>query len=166
MFFWNSLAFSMIQQMLAIWSLVPLPFIKPAWTSGSSRFMYCWRLAWRILSITLLAWDECNHAVVWAFFGIASLWENSSKSSKSLLNLNQIPYLSSKPPPLWSHPQTPQQISPILIVGTPVDFAWGEMVPPLASDFPDGFPRVSPGLRKNAVCPSATTAVSSQSFLP
>ena len=33
MFFWNSLVFSMIQQMLAIWSLVPLPFLKPAWTS-------------------------------------------------------------------------------------------------------------------------------------
>ena len=26
MFFWNSLAFLMIQQMLAIWSLVPMPF--------------------------------------------------------------------------------------------------------------------------------------------
>ena len=24
--------------MLAIWSLVPLPFLKPAWTSGSSQF--------------------------------------------------------------------------------------------------------------------------------
>ena len=45
MLFWNSLAFSMIQQMLAIWSLVPLPFLKPAWTSGSSRFTYCWSLA-------------------------------------------------------------------------------------------------------------------------
>ena len=54
MFFWSSLAFSMIQRMLAIWSLVPLPFLKPAWTSGSSRFTYCWSLAWRILSITLL----------------------------------------------------------------------------------------------------------------
>ena len=41
--------------MLAIWSLVPLPFLKPAWTSGSSRFMYCWSLACRILSTTLLA---------------------------------------------------------------------------------------------------------------
>ena len=30
MFFWNSLAFSMIQQMLAIWSLVPLPFLNLA----------------------------------------------------------------------------------------------------------------------------------------
>ena len=45
----------MIQWMLAIWSLVPLPFLKQAWTSGSSQFTYCWSLAWRILSITLLA---------------------------------------------------------------------------------------------------------------
>ena len=37
-FFWNSLAFSMIQWMLAIWSLVPLPFLNPACTSGSSWF--------------------------------------------------------------------------------------------------------------------------------
>ena len=48
---WNSLAFSIIQWLLAIWTLVPLPFLKPAWTSGSSQFMYCWSLAWRILSI-------------------------------------------------------------------------------------------------------------------
>ena len=33
MFFWNSLAFSMVQQMLAIWSLVPLPFLNPPWIS-------------------------------------------------------------------------------------------------------------------------------------
>ena len=37
-----------------IWSLVPLPFLNPACTSGSSWFMYCWSLAWRILSIALL----------------------------------------------------------------------------------------------------------------
>ena len=30
-------------------------------------------LAWRILSISV--WDECNCAVVWTFFGIASLWD-------------------------------------------------------------------------------------------
>ena len=47
----------MIQQILAIQSLVPLPFLKPAWTSGSSWFMDWWRLAWRILGITLL---ECE----------------------------------------------------------------------------------------------------------
>ena len=59
-FFWNSLAFPMIQQMLAIWSLVPLLFLNPAWTSGSSWFTYCWSLVWRILSITLLACELGN----------------------------------------------------------------------------------------------------------
>ena len=55
MFFWNSLPFSMIQRMLTIWSLVPLPFLNPDWTSRRSWFTYCWNLAWRVLSITLLA---------------------------------------------------------------------------------------------------------------
>ena len=50
-FFWNSLAFSMIQQMLSIWSPVPLPFLNSAFTSGSSQFTYCWSLAWRISNI-------------------------------------------------------------------------------------------------------------------
>ena len=66
----------MIQWMLAIWSLVPLPFLKPALTSGSSRSTYCWSLAWRILSITLLA-CEMSATVQWferslalPFFGI------------------------------------------------------------------------------------------------
>ena len=64
-FFWNSLAFFMIQRMLAIWSVGPLTFLNPAWPSGSSWFMYCWSLAWRILSITLLA---CKmSAIVWKF---------------------------------------------------------------------------------------------------
>ena len=76
MFFWNSLAFSVIQWMLAIWSLVPLPFLNPAWTSGNSQFTYCWSLDWRILSITLLElemsavvrWFE--HSLELPFFGI------------------------------------------------------------------------------------------------
>ena len=44
----------MTQWMLAIWALFPLPFLNPAWTSGSLWFTYRWSLAWRILSITLL----------------------------------------------------------------------------------------------------------------
>ena len=59
---------------MAIWSLVPLPFLKPAWTSGSSWFIYCWSLNWRILNITSI-WDECNCTVFWTFFGIAFLWD-------------------------------------------------------------------------------------------
>ena len=57
-YFWNFFAFSMIQWMLAIWSLVPLPFLKPAWTYGISQFMYCWRLAWRNYFGSM--WDECK----------------------------------------------------------------------------------------------------------
>ena len=51
------------------WSLAPLPFLKPAWTSGSSRFTYCWSLAWRILSSTLLA---CEWVQLWGSLSI--LW--------------------------------------------------------------------------------------------
>ena len=65
MFFWNSLALSMIQWMLGIWSLVPLPFLNPAWTSGILRFTYCWCLAWRILSITLLV---CEMSAILQYF--------------------------------------------------------------------------------------------------
>ena len=55
----------MIEHMFAISSLAPLPFLNPTWTSGSSCFMYCWSLAWRILSITL---QTCKmNAIVWYF---------------------------------------------------------------------------------------------------
>ena len=74
--YWKSLALSMIQLMLAIWSLVSLPFLNPAWISGSSQFTYCWSLAWRILSITLLvcemsaAVQQFEHSMVLNFLGI------------------------------------------------------------------------------------------------
>ena len=51
--------------MLAIWSLVPLLFLNHAWTSGSSRFMSCWSLTWRTLSITLLA---CEMSAIVGYF--------------------------------------------------------------------------------------------------
>ena len=92
MFFWNSLAFSMIQQMLAIWSLVPL-------------FSKCSLNIWKLLVHVLLkahlenfehylasVWDECNCAVVWAFFSIAFLWDWNENSSFPVLE------------PLWSFP--------------------------------------------------------------
>ena len=69
-YFWNSLAFSMIQWMLAIWYLVPLPFLNPACISGSSQITYCWSLAWKILSIPLLIWNECNCIVVLTFLAL------------------------------------------------------------------------------------------------
>ena len=66
----------MIQQMLVIWSLVPLPFLNSAETSGSSWFTYYWSLAWRIFEHYFASmWNECNCVVVWTFFGIALLWD-------------------------------------------------------------------------------------------
>ena len=68
--------FSMIQCMLAICSLVPLPFLNPACTSGSSQFTYVWSLTWSILSTTLPAckvstiiW-QFEHSLALPFFGI------------------------------------------------------------------------------------------------
>ena len=51
-------------------------FLNPSWTSGSSRFTYCWSLAWRTLSITLLACERvqlCSSLNVlwqWTSFGL------------------------------------------------------------------------------------------------
>ena len=62
--------------MLAICSLVPLPFLNPGFTTGSSWFRYCWSVAWRILSITLLACEinaiewQFEHSLALPFFGI------------------------------------------------------------------------------------------------
>ena len=61
------------KQVLAIWHLVPLSFLNPAWTSGSSRTVHV------LLKPGLenfehyftSMWDEPNCAVVWTFFGIA-----------------------------------------------------------------------------------------------
>ena len=72
MFFWNPLAFSMIQWVLAIWSLVPLPFLNRAWTTGISQFTYCWEFSLENFEHYFVsAWDKCSCEVVWTFFGIA-----------------------------------------------------------------------------------------------
>ena len=66
----------MIQWLLAIWSLVPLPFSKSN--------LNIWKFTVHILLKPGLEnfdhyfasmWDECNYAVVWTFFGIAFLWD-------------------------------------------------------------------------------------------
>ena len=52
--------------MLAICSLVPLPFLKPAWAPGLENFEHYFTSMW----------DECNCVVVWAIFGTAFLWDS------------------------------------------------------------------------------------------
>ena len=66
--------FFLIQRMLAIWSLVPMPFLKPVWTSGSSHVLLKPGLE-NFEHYFTSVWDECNCAVVWTFFGIALLWD-------------------------------------------------------------------------------------------
>ena len=65
MFFWNSLAFSMIQRVLAIWSLVSLAFSKSS--------LNIWKLTVHVLLKPGLEnfehyfasmWDECNCASI------------------------------------------------------------------------------------------------------
>ena len=124
MFFWNSLAFSMIQRMLAIWSLVPLPFLKPAWTSGSSRFMYCWLIlcsegkmsatcslfplaAWgplAFLPVTLSASKSFYQVIAWK----RKCWvrgpgiQNSSPRNSPMLTLGTCVYVRLQAAGIWT----------------------------------------------------------------
>ena len=95
----------MIQRMLAIWSLVPLPFLKPAWTSGSSRFTYCWSLAWRIFFLFyFLTLQYC--------IGFAIYQHESATGIHVFPVLNPLP--SSFPvPSLWVIPVRQPQASSI-----------------------------------------------------
>ena len=132
MLFWNSLAFSIIQWMLAIWSLVLLPFIfffiyffnslqlrakncrslylacNAALEQVDSSAFYNSSLnIWKFLVHELLKpslenferyfasmWNECNCVVVWAFFGIAFLWDwNENLPSPVLWPLLSFPNL-------------------------------------------------------------------------
>ena len=86
----------MIQQMLAIWSLIHLPFLNPAWIS-------IWKLMVHILLKAGLeniehyfasVWDECNCMVVWTFFDIAFLWDwNENWPFPVLWPLLSVPHL-------------------------------------------------------------------------
>ena len=63
--------------MLTVWSLVPLLFLNPAYTSGSSQFTYCWSLTWKILSITLLVCAELSGSIniLWHCHSLGLEWK-------------------------------------------------------------------------------------------
>ena len=94
MVFWNSLDFSMIQWMLAIWSLVLLPFLKLAWTSGSSRFTYYWSLAWRILSISYssVRWVPlCDSlSILWDCLSLGLEWKQTFSSPEATVEFSKF----------------------------------------------------------------------------
>ena len=86
---WNFSAFSMIQQILAIWSLILLSFLNLACTFESSGFKYSWSLA-NLDSM----WNESNCMIVWAFLGIALLWDWNENGPFSVVwPLLSFPYL-------------------------------------------------------------------------
>ena len=75
-FFWNSPTLSMIQQMLVICSLVPLPFWKSICTSEGLSSHTTKAYHEEFWALPLLAmWSEHNCTVVWPFFGIVLLWD-------------------------------------------------------------------------------------------
>ena len=95
------LFFSMIQQMLAIWSLVPLPFLNPASTSGSSQLMHWWNLAWRILNTTLLAWkwvQLCSSLnILWHCLSLGLEWQLPFSVLWPLLSFPNLLHVECRP---------------------------------------------------------------------
>ena len=73
MFFWTFFAFSVIQQMLAVWSLVSLRFLNPACTSGSLQIGRLLEPTENFEHYFASMWNDCSCAVVWPFFGTALL---------------------------------------------------------------------------------------------
>ena len=66
----------MFQWSLAIWSLVPLPFKNPACTSENFSVHVLLKPSLKDFEHDLAGmWNEHNCVVVWAFFGIAFLWD-------------------------------------------------------------------------------------------
>ena len=86
--------FFMIQQMLAIWSLVPLPFLNSSCTSGSSWFVYLLKPGLENLEDYFAStWNEHNCVAVWTFLGIALPWDwNENWSFPALWPLLSFPY--------------------------------------------------------------------------
>ena len=77
---WNSLAFLMIQQMLAIWSLVPV-FSKSSLNIWKFMVYILLKPGLENLLVEFATFagerGECNCAVVWTFFGLAFLQDLS-----------------------------------------------------------------------------------------
>ena len=61
----------MIQWMLTIWSLVPLPFLNPDCTFRSSPLIRLKDFEHHLVDI----WSEHNCVLAWILFGISLLWD-------------------------------------------------------------------------------------------
>ena len=115
----KTITFSMIQWMLAIWSLVPLPFLNPIWTVHILLKPDLENFENYFASM----WDECNCAVVWAFFGIAFLLDwNESWPFPVLWPLLSFPnLLASGPITSWEiDGETVETVSEFIFLGSKI----------------------------------------------
>ena len=65
----------MIQRMLAIWSLVPLCFLNPAWTSGSSRsLVFCIKQVFINVGCLCAQWVQGWNPCCWKSFKGGNWW--------------------------------------------------------------------------------------------
>ena len=71
--------------MLAIWYLVPLPFLTPPWTAGSSQFTFCWCLS----SVQSLSHVRL-FVTPWITAHQASLSITNSQSSLKLMSIELV----------------------------------------------------------------------------
>ena len=91
MFIWNSLAFSMIQWMLAVWPLVPLPFLNSAWASAWEMSATVWWFEHSLVlpflgtGMTIDLSQSCGHGWV---FQICWCIECSTLRASSLRVMN------------------------------------------------------------------------------
>ena len=91
------------QRMLAMWFLVPLPFLNPTCISGYTvtinvdvQSTYCWSLAWRILSFTLVhvKWGQlCGSLnILWHCPSLELEWKLTFSIKLSWRTINQSIY--------------------------------------------------------------------------
>ena len=84
----------MIQRMLAIGSLVPLPFLNPAWTSGILQFTYFWSLLadfWAILYLCVRWVQLCGSlSILWHCFSLELEWKVTFSSPVATVEFSEI----------------------------------------------------------------------------
>ena len=168
MFFWNSLAFSMIQWLLAIWSLVPLPFLKPALLSllfsplPYSYFCSYWKIWTSYWDFFLTVFSCYNVVIVHSLshvqvFEIPRLYHPGLPVHHHLPELSQVhlhwisdaiqpshPLLPSSPLPLQSFPASRSFTMSRLFTSGGQSFGASTSVLPM--NIQDWFPLGLPGL--------------------
>ena len=101
--------------MLAVWSLIPLPFLNPACSCGSSQFTYCWSLAWiRLFLIVFLKYIKFRNSEAYSRLRRRNMFEASADFDSQVftwtlaqLNISSLSYLES----VWSHSSSSSHFS-------------------------------------------------------